>query len=212
MTDPSTRQQHWNEVYTRKSEDEVSWFQPEAAVSLELIARCAPPLGPKLIDVGGGASRLVDGLLERGFADVTILDLSSAALDKTRARLGERGAGVKWIVVDVTSFEPTERYTLWHDRAVFHFLTAPSDRRAYVQVLERALAPGGHVVIGTFALDGPERCSGLEVARYDGAALAAAIGPSFELVETLRHEHLTPTGKVQAFTFVRLVRALHVSK
>jgi SAM-dependent methyltransferase len=202
----SPRQAHWNDIYTRKNEDEVSWFQPEAAISLELIERCGPAHASKLIDVGGGASRLVDGLLDRSFEDVTVLDLSEAALAKARARLGARADQVRWIAADVTAFEPVDRYALWHDRAVFHFLTSPVDRAAYVAVLERALAPDGHVIVGTFALDGPERCSGLEVARYDAQGLATALGPAFRLLEAVRHEHVTPGGRVQAFTFVRMVR------
>jgi SAM-dependent methyltransferase len=204
MTSP--RQQHWDDIYTRKAEAEVSWFQPEASISLDLVARCAPPRDAKLIDVGGGTSRLVDGLLDRGFEDVTVLDVSGAALGKARARLGARAELVKWIAADVTTFEPTERYAIWHDRAVFHFLTAPADRAAYVRTLERALAPNGQVIVGTFALDGPERCSGLEIVRYDAKALVAALGASFQPIETLRHEHTTPSGKTQAFTFVRLAR------
>ena len=202
----SERQTHWNDIYSRKQEDEVSWYQPEATISLELVARCKLPVGARIIDVGGGASRLVDGLLERGFANVTVLDLSEEALRKTRARLGARAEVVRWLASDVTTFEPTETYDLWHDRAVFHFLTSPEDRAAYVKTLERAVAPGGSVIVGTFALDGPERCSGLEIVRYDARGLAAAMGPSFELVEELRHEHVTPGGKMQAFTFVRLLR------
>ncbi len=202
----ASRQQHWEEVYARKREHEVSWFQPVPAVSLELIGRCAVALDAKIIDVGGGASRLVDGLLDRGFENVSVLDVSAAALTQSRERLGPRAQRVQWITADVTSFEPPTHYAVWHDRAVFHFLTSAFDRSAYVQVLERAVAGGGHAVVGTFALDGPQRCSGLEVARYDGPGLAAALGPSFALVETLRHEHRTPTGIVQAFTFVRLAR------
>ena len=203
----TSQQQHWDDVYTQKAEDEVSWFQPEAAMSLDLIARCALPPDAKIIDVGGGASRLVDGLLDRGFVDVTVVDLSAAALAKARARLGERAQPVSWVAADVTTFEPPARYALWHDRAVFHFLTAPADRAAYVRVLERALADGGHAIVGTFAPDGPERCSGLPVVRYDAAALAAALGPSLTLIESARHEHVTPSGKVQAFTFARFVRS-----
>jgi SAM-dependent methyltransferase len=203
---PTARQAHWEDVYTRKREDEVSWFQPEAAVSLELIDRCGVPADARIIDVGGGASRLVDGLLDRGFGHVTVLDLSSAALAKARERLGERASRVQWVAADVTTFVPPTSYAVWHDRAVFHFLTAEADREAYVRVLERAVLPGGHVIVGTFALDGPLRCSGLEVARYDPAGLAAVLGASLTLVESRRHEHVTPGGKVQAFTFVRFVR------
>ena len=203
---PSSRQEHWDSIYARKREEEVTWFEPEAARSLELVSRCALPHDAKIIDIGGGTSRLVDGLLDRGFEELSVLDVSSQALEKSRARLGERGRRVRWITGDVTTFEPADRYALWHDRAVFHFLTSPDDRAAYVRVLERALAPGGHVIIGTFAADGPDRCSGLDVVRYDGPGIAAAIGPSFALVEAVRHEHVTPTGKVQPFTFARLKR------
>ena len=206
MTASSGRQQHWDEIYARKRENEVSWFEAEPAVSIDLIERCALPLDAKLIDVGGGASRLVDRLLDRGFEDVTVLDLSPDALATARDRLGARAERVHWLTGDITTFEPPTRYALWHDRAVFHFLVSPADRSAYVRALERAVEQGGHVIIGTFALDGPERCSGLDVARYDGPALAAALGPSFNLVESLRHEHVTPAGKAQVFTFVRLVR------
>ncbi len=209
MSAPSTssREQHWNDIYARKREDEVSWYQQEATLSLELVARCGLTPGAKVLDVGGGAGRLVDGLLDRGFADVTVLDVSEQALLKARARLGARAERVQWVVADVTTFQPTGRYDLWHDRAVFHFLTSPAERAAYVAALERAVAPGGHVIVGTFAPDGPKRCSGLEVVRYDAAGLAAALGPSFTLVEEARQEHVTPAGKAQAFTFVRLVRA-----
>ena len=202
----ASRQEHWDGIYASRREDEVSWFQATPAVSLDLVDRCALARDAKILDVGGGASRLVDALLDRGFLDLTVLDVSAQALDRARARLGERADRVKWIVADVTRFEPAERYALWHDRAVFHFLTAAEDRAAYARALDRAVAPGGHVVVGTFALDGPERCSGLPVVRYDASGLAAALGPSFTLVETVRHEHVTPAGRTQAFTFVHLVR------
>lgn len=206
VTEASSRQQHWNDVYTRKGEDEVSWFQPRPTVSLDLIGHCAPPRDAKIIDIGGGASRLVDSLLERGFENVTVLDISSESLAKALHRLVAHAHRVQWITSDVTTFEPPTRYAVWHDRAVFHFLTSPSDRSAYRHVLERALEPGGHAIVGTFAPDGPERCSGLEVLQYDGPGIAAELGPSFQLIEVLRHEHVTPTGKVQPFTFARLVR------
>jgi len=201
------REQHWNDVYTRKREDEVSWFQPEAKLSLELIGQCGLALDARLIDIGGGASRLVDGLLARGFEDITVLDLSLAALGKARERLGDRGARVHWMVADATAFTPSSSYALWHDRAVFHFLTLPAERATYLRALERGLALGGHLIIATFAPDGPERCSGLEVARYDAAELAAVLGPSFELVESRREEHATPSGGMQPFTFARFVRS-----
>ena len=137
---PSSRQEHWDSIYARKREEEVTWFEPEAARSLELVSRCALPHDAKIIDIGGGTSRLVDGLLDRGFEELSVLDVSSQALEKSRARLGERGRRVRWITGDVTTFEPADRYALWHDRAVFHFLTSPGDRAAYVRVLKQALA------------------------------------------------------------------------
>jgi SAM-dependent methyltransferase len=206
MTTHSSRRQHWNDIYANKRESEVSWFEAEAALSIDLIQRCLLRVDAKLIDVGGGASRLVDGLLARGYQDVTVLDVSPVALATARDRLGARAEHVHWIAGDITTFEPPTRYALWHDRAVFHFLVSPADRSSYVSALERAVEDGGHAIVGTFALDGPERCSGLDVARYDGPGLAAALGPSFKLVESLRREHITPAGKAQMFTFVRLVR------
>ncbi len=200
------RRKHWETVWETKREDEVSWFQPDAEVSLDLISRCGLGTDSRLIDVGGGASRLVDALLARGFERLTVLDLAEAALATARARLGDRGRSVRWLAADVTRFTPDETYDLWHDRAVFHFLTDPEDRAAYVRALEQAVGGSGHVIVGTFALDGPERCSGLEIVRYDAASLALALGPSLRLVEERRHEHRTPGGKTQAFTFARFVR------
>lgn len=205
--DNTKREQHWNDVYTRKEDTDVSWYEPEASVSLDLIARCGLPLDARILDVGGGASRLVDGLLARGYCDVSVLDISEAALAKARARLGERASGVAWITSDVTAFRSDAAYALWHDRAVFHFLTDDNEKRAYVDVLSRAVIAGGHVLIGTFALDGPERCSGLQVARYDAAGIAAVLGPAFTLVDSLAHAHTTPSGNMQRFTFARFVRS-----
>lgn len=199
------REDHWQTVYQTKEEDEVSWFQERPAVSLDLIGRSG--FGPEagLIDVGGGASRLIDHLLAAGWRDLTVLDVAKAALDRSRERLGEQAKQVSWVAADITRWQPERRYDLWHDRAVFHFLTDPADRAAYRAVLARALRPGGQAIIGTFAADGPERCSGLPVCRYDAAALAAEFGPSFRLEEALTHEHATPSGKVQKFQFVRLI-------
>jgi hypothetical protein len=200
------RAQHWDGVYARKRDDEVSWFEPRPEVSLAIIARCGEALRRGVIDVGAGASRLVDGLLAQGVQDLTALDVAAAALDVSRARLGARAAEVRWLVGDVLALEPERSYGVWHDRAVFHFLTRPEERAAYRAVVERAVGRGGQAVLGAFAPDGPPRCSGLEVVRYDAAALASALGPSFELREALRHEHVTPGGGRQPFTFVRLER------
>jgi ubiquinone/menaquinone biosynthesis C-methylase UbiE len=194
-------QAHWEDVYTRKGEREVSWFQENPAPSLELIAELGATPDAAIIDVGGGASRLVDNLIEKRFRNITVLDLSESALDAAKTRLGERSARVHWILTDVTSWEPQQAYDIWHDRATFHFLTEAIDRAAYIARLGRALKIGGHAIIATFALDGPERCSGLPVVRYDAASLGQALGPGFKLVRSRRHEHATPWGSQQAFQF-----------
>lgn len=206
----STREQHWQGVYTTKGEDEVSWFQDRPQTSLDLIAQTGLTAKASLIDIGGGASRLVDALLEAGWRDIAVLDIAAAALAKARERLGPRGAGadwsIDWIVADITSWQPQRRYDLWHDRAVFHFLTDPEDRAAYKSALRAAVAPGGHVVIGSFAPDGPERCSGLPVQRYSPASLQAELGPDFVLQQALQEEHRTPAGRLQHFQFSRFRR------
>jgi ubiquinone/menaquinone biosynthesis C-methylase UbiE len=207
-TDPDgPRREHWESVYAGKAEDQVSWYQARPGASLALVARAAAEAGARIVDVGGGASRLVDALLERGLGPVTVLDLAAGALEKARARLGGRASAVTWVVGDVLTWEPDGSFDVWHDRAVFHFMVSREDREVYRAVLRRALRAGGQAVVGTFAPDGPERCSGLPVARYDPESLAAELGPVFRLVETLREEHVTPAGKVQAFQFCRLVRS-----
>lgn len=196
-----SRRVHWQNLYTKKGENEVSWFQENPAPSLELIAQIGAPPASAIIDIGGGASRLVDNLIDRGFEDVTVLDLSEAALEAAKARLGSRAAQVHWIVADATVWEPLKAYDLWHDRAAFHFLTEERDRAAYIVRLERALKVGGYAIIATFALDGPERCSGLPVARYDPASLGQTLGHKFQLVDTRQHAHVTPWGSEQSFQF-----------
>lgn len=200
------RQAHWEKVYQTKREGEVSWFQDSPSISLDLIQ--ATGVGPdaSIIDIGGGASRLPDALLEAGFSSITVLDLSEKAMHVSRARLGERGAKVKWIAADVTIWQPPEMYDVWHDRAAFHFLTDPKKQTAYAERVSRAMRTGGHVIIGTFAPDGPERCSGLPIVRHDAASLGSILGPSFALVESRRHEHQTPTGAIQRFQFSRFRR------
>jgi 2-polyprenyl-3-methyl-5-hydroxy-6-metoxy-1,4-benzoquinol methylase len=155
------RQAHWEDVYTTKGEKEVSWFEDNPTISLDLIRSTGVSTGASIIDIGGGASRLVDALMDEGFAAVTILDLSQKALAIAKTRLGSLGAKVRWVVADVTTWEPSGTYDVWHDRAAFHFLTEPKDRAAYAKRVSKAVRPGGHVIIGTFAPDGPERCSGL---------------------------------------------------
>jgi SAM-dependent methyltransferase len=197
------RQAHWQNVYQTKGERDVSWFEESPAISLALIQATGVGATASIIDIGGGASRLVDALLGEGFHRVTVLDLSDKALTTSRERLGEHGKQVSWIVADVTKWQPTEVFDVWHDRAAFHFLTEPADRAAYAARVQKAVRPGGHVIIGTFALDGPERCSGLPVSRHDAASIGEVLGRSFKFVETRRHEHETPSGVIQRFQFSR---------
>ena len=200
------REAHWQNVYATKGAKGVSWYQENPAPSLDFIAATGVTRDAAIIDVGGGASRLVDSLLDQGFYRITILDLSAKALEEAKTRLGRRGDEVDWIAADVTTWEPSHSYDLWHDRAAFHFLTEPRDRDAYVVRLKKAVRPGGHVIVATFAPDGPERCSGLPIVRYDPEALARTLGPDFELVESRRHDHVTPGGNTQRFQFSRLLR------
>jgi SAM-dependent methyltransferase len=200
MTDVN-RKAHWETVYTTKGENEVSWFQENPAPSIELIEFAKPAPDSAIVDIGGGASRLVDTLIAQGFRNLTVLDLSEVALASAKARLGDKGKNVQWIAADVTRWYPTETYDVWHDRAPFHFLTESADREAYVTRMTQALKPGAHAIIGTFAIDGPEKCSGLPVKRYDASSLGAALGSGFELIESRRHEHATPWGSVQRFQF-----------
>lgn len=194
--------EHWNRVYATKPATTLSWHQPQATRSLELIGRYAPASPARLIDVGAGASRLADDLLSRGYRDLTLLDLSDAALAVTRKRLGEAAERVHWLVGDITEVVlPTAAYDLWHDRAVFHFLTEPTARAAYNRQLEQALKPSGAVVLATFASDGPSACSGLPVVRYAPETLAAELGPRFRLIEHQREIHTTPDGRQQAFLY-----------
>ena len=188
-------------MYGAKAEAEVSWFQETPEPSLELLRLVGAEPSYSIVDIGGGASRLVDYLLDEGFRKIAVMDLSEAALAKARARLGARGSKVAWIVVDVTKWEPSEPYDVWHDRAALHFLTEEADQAAYVARLRKALRIGGHAIIGTFAPDGPEKCSGLPVVRRDSDSLSALLGSDFLLTDTRRHEHKTPWGAVQKFQF-----------
>ena len=199
-------QPHWENIYRTKGERDVSWFEESPAISLDLIHAAGIKTDASIIDIGGGASRLVDALLDEGFEAITVLDLSNEALARSKARLGARSAKVRWVVADVTAWEPSQTYDVWHDRAAFHFLTDQTDRAAYAERVLRAVRPGGHVIIGTFALDGPERCSGLPVVRHDAASLAQMLGPSFELIESRKHVHQTPKGSVQRFQLSRFRR------
>ena len=194
--------EHWEHVYATKATDAASWYQEHAEQSLRLIKATGVPLSAAIIDVGGGASTLVDGLLGDGYSKLTVLDLSAAALTAARNRLGSRADLVNWMAADISKVElRVHSFDVWHDRAVFHFLTAPEDRAGYVQTVLRAVKPGGHVIIATFAEDGPTRCSGLPVMRYTAKELHAELGGSFALVGHAKEAHRTPSGAIQQFTY-----------
>lgn len=195
-------QGHWENVYTVKKPTEVSWFRPHLDSSLSLIARVAPDQGARIIDVGGGESTLVDDLLSAGYRDLAVLDISKTALDVTRERLGARANSVSWLNADCTQVELAENsFDVWHDRAVFHFLTRPEDRAAYVKQVERSVRPGGFVIIGTFGPEGPQKCSGLDVVRYDSGSLHREFGSPFRLLDSLTEIHQTPFGTTQQFLY-----------
>ncbi len=193
---------HWERIYAEKAPEQVSWYRPHLETSLALIERAAADCSASIIDVGGGESTLVDDLLGRGYRNVTVLDISQTAIDANRKRLGETAERVRWLVADIAGadLEPSA-YAVWHDRAVFHFLTAPRDRIAYVRQVARAVRRGGHVIVSTFGPEGPTKCSGLDVVRYDAESLHGEFGPHFRLLDSSRELHRTPFGKVQQFLY-----------
>ena len=197
------RKQHWEKIYSEKDEQETSWFQPRPETSLALIEATGEPPSAPIIDVGGGTSRLVDHLLELEQQNISVLDISGTALERSRQRLGERAAKVNWIETDLLEGNPGGPYRIWHDRAVFHFLVDEADRRRYLEQLRTHLEPGGHCIIATFGPEGPEACSGLPVQRYSPQALIETLGRAFELRETREEQHRTPAGKVQSFIYCR---------
>lgn len=196
----STRQEHWNAAYGNG--DSVSWYEASPLRSFELISSLGDPPDRSVVDIGGGNSRLVDSLLGAGRTDVSVLDVSGEALEIARKRLGDLGDTPDWIVADLLTWTPARKYDVWHDRAVLHFLTSESDRDAYRAVLARALAPGGAIVIGVFAEDGPEKCSGLPVTRYSADDLRSLLGAEFEVLSELRDVHVTPGGNDQPFNWI----------
>lgn len=200
-------QSHWDAVYEKKAASEVSWYEPHPEKSLELIRATGVHASDPIIDVGGGASLLVDELLAAGYRDLTVLDLSAAVLEKLRNRLGSAAAAVTLLHQDVTAFRPGKQYALWHDRAVFHFLIHREDRERYVEAVRDGVRPGGHVLMATFGPSGPERCSGLPTMRYDAATLAAELGAEFELVTSSLVIHRTPSNANQQFLYCRLTRS-----
>lgn len=196
---------YWQNLYQASPPDDLSWFESEPSISLDLLLAPSLKKDAAILDVGGGCSRLPDELLNRGFTRVSVLDIAQNSLEQSQRRLGERASEVSWIVADITRWQPEIAYGAWHDRAVFHFLTNPEDRKAYIAAMKKALVPGGLVVIGTFSTLGPEHCSGLPVQRYSALSLSTELGDSFRWTATRKMEHVTPTGQMQHFQFSRFV-------
>ena len=201
-------QEHWENVYATKAPDSVSWYRPHLDTSLSLIERAVPDRGAAILDVGGGASTLVDDLVGRGYSDVSVLDISAAALEVSKRRLGKAAGRVNWLAADLLNTPlPAQRYEFWHDRAVFHFLVAQEQREAYVRQLAHTLKPAGYAVIATFGPEGPQKCSGLDTARYDVDGLGRALGPALTLIDSSLEWHPTPFGTQQQFLYALFRRA-----
>ena len=199
-------QTHWDKIYTEKALDQVSWYRPHLEISLALIEQAGAGVSASIIDIGAGESTLVDDLLARGYSDLTILDISQAAIAASRKRLGDAAERVRWLVADITQAElEPSAYDVWHDRAVFHFLTAAAGRRAYVRQVVRTVRRGGHIIVSAFGPEGPTRCSGLDVVRYDAESLHAEFGANFRLLSSSRHLHKTPFGTTQQFLYCHCI-------
>ncbi|MEQ7154115.1 class I SAM-dependent methyltransferase [Brevundimonas aurifodinae] len=204
--EPGIDAKHWDRVYETIADDAVSWFEPEPRASLEALALADISVRASLVDVGAGSSRLVEQLLDRGATDLTVVDIASSAFETSRARLGSRALKVDWVVADVTQWCPDRRFDVWHDRALFHFLTEPWQRDGYRAALRSATAGGAWMIIATFADDGPDRCSGLPVQRYDGPSLTAEFASDFVAHDVWRDEHRSPGGVIQPFTWAVMRR------
>jgi SAM-dependent methyltransferase len=206
LVTPMDTRARWERVYATKASHEVSWFSPHLATSISLIERSGEERSAAILDVGGGESTLVDDLIARGYRNVTVLDIAQNAIEHSKARLGAAADSIRWLVADIAQAELTAHsYDVWHDRAVFHFLTRPLERRAYIRQIAAAVKPGGHVILGTFGPEGPEKCSGFDVMRYDAESLHQELGLGFRLVESLRELHHTPAGDIQQFLYCHCV-------
>lgn len=202
----SDRKTHWQNIYRKKSPLDVSWYQKKPELSLKLIQNSGLSKNEAIIDIGGGSSELVDYLQKDGYTNLSVLDISKNALDSARMRLGNIAENISWFETDITEFSPPHQFSIWHDRAVFHFLTRKEDRNSYVQVLKKALKPGGHFIIAAFAIGGPEKCSGLDIIQYDSAKLIAELSGDFELIEETGEVHITPGNKEQKFIYFRFIK------
>jgi 2-polyprenyl-3-methyl-5-hydroxy-6-metoxy-1,4-benzoquinol methylase len=197
---------HWEGVYTDRAVDEVGWYKPSFDVSLNLIAEASPTRSARIMDIGGGASLLVDSLLDRGYEQLAVLDIAAPALEHAKRRLGDRASSVQWLVADVREAKDIGKFDIWHDRAVFHFLTDAADRQKYVALVKQTVPIGGHVIISTFSPTGPEQCSGLNTCRYSSNSLTAELGDGFRLIKEVPEIHVTPSGKSQSFLYATLLR------
>lgn len=195
------RKKHWENIYQTKQLNEVSWYQPNPETSLDFFKQFNVPLNAKVIDIGGGDSLLVDHLLDRGYNDITVLDISEAAINRAKHRLGDKAEKVKWIVADAAKFQPTEKYDFWHDRAAFHFLTDEQEISNYLETAQNNLRPAGVLVIGTFSEQGPKKCSGIEIKQYSETTMTDRLKKFFEKIKCITIDHTTPFGTVQNFVF-----------
>lgn len=194
-------QQHWDHIYASKAEDELSWFQPYPKTSLEFLELFDLPLDAQIIDIGGGDSHFVDTLVEKGYQNIYVLDISANAIERAKQRLGKKAVKVHWIVSDVTEFEPSIQFDFWHDRAAFHFLTSEEKIDRYVSLAETAIKNDGHLVLGTFSEDGPQKCSGLEVKRYSESSMSSRFEVGFQRIKCVSEHHTTPFNTIQNFLF-----------
>ena len=202
----NTYKLHWENVFSTKSETDQSWFQPYPKTSMEFVELYNLPLHANIIDIGGGDSHFVDVLLDKGYQNIYVLDISANAIARAKQRLGERASQVHWIVSDITKFEPTVEYDLWHDRAAFHFLTSDDQVYKYVSLAEDAIKKGGHLVLGTFSENGPKKCSGLEIKRYSEVSMSSRFELCFERIKCITEDHITPLNTVQNFLFCSFTR------
>lgn len=197
---------HWENIYSTKTELEVSWFQEYPKTSMMFLGLFDLPLGANIIDIGGGDSHFVDALLEKGYRNIWVLDISAVAIERAKTRLGERARGVNWVVSDVTKFEPPVQFDFWHDRAAFHFLTSDEAIWKYVAIAEAGISPGGYLILGTFSENGPKKCSGLEIRQYNETSMSARFEVSFERVKCITEDHTTPFSTVQNFLFCSFIK------